>query len=758
MAEKVERLTYKIQFDAESGTSTIRGLDGQIKATMVSTQKLRQEYGNFATQIKATNAEINNLSGGVNGKGGLNGMSAASGSASAAALELGRVVSDAPYGIRGMANNVSQLASQLFFMASQQEIATVATKSDTVVKTTNTTATVAATTATVGFAGALRMMWTALMGPLGILLALQAVIAAADYFFGGMKKAADSTKKLDDGLAKMNSTIAISTAELDVYAKVYKEATVGTQKHTNALKELRTLGFDPATKSIDDFIIKQKELIVLQATSGIYKKQLEDLISAKTKADALILKANTDMALAAERLAAAKESINATGPDEQKANTFYVMQSAMAQSDYADALERTTVLTKQRGDIWLNIDEKAEQYKLTLEEIMALMFAPVKGGGADKRIKEFKQNLLDLSSELASFRDKEMQNADISEEERLRLEYEASRKAVENKRLEYKDKEDARLDAKLKEVNDSKATEDEKARLIEDAYQKYNEAQIQANEDLRSVMLQADTAYYSELAALRKKDTEAAKEESKDLIAALTENNFDYQEFNETQKINAAKNDLNRIREELEGSQLLTDLKVSGLEKELLAEEGNVVKQQEIRNKIAKLNQDQTLYEEDLDRKKAIAKVAIAMQVSDTIAAIAGEGSGIAKGVAVAQTIWNTKQAFMAALGSAPYGPWNIAQATAVGVMGIKNVNDILATKAPNEKASDVSAKNAAMSGGGGGSAFNPNFNIVGASGSNQLAETVAGQIGEPTRAYVVYDDIATAGEIEANAIEASGI
>ena len=54
---------------------------------------------------------------------------------------------------------------------------------------------------------------------------------------------------------------------------------------------------------------------------------------------------------------------------------------------------------------------------------------------------------------------------------------------------------------------------------------------------------------------------------------------------------------------------------------------------------------------------------------------------------------------------------------------------------------------------GGGGSAFNPNFNIVGASGSNQLAETVAVQIGEPTMAYVVYDDIATAGEIEANAI-----
>jgi len=107
----------------------------------------------------------------------------------------------------------------------------------------------------------------------------------------------------------------------------------------------------------------------------------------------------------------------------------------------------------------------------------------------------------------------------------------------------------------------------------------------------------------------------------------------------------------------------------------------------------------------------------------------------------------------MAALGSAPYGPWNIAQAAAVAAMGRKNVADILATKAPNEKSSGVSASAA-----GGGTTFMPDFNIVGASGTNQLASTVAGQLGEPTRAYVVYDDLRTAGEIEANAVTADGI
>jgi hypothetical protein len=59
---------------------------------------------------------------------------------------------------------------------------------------------------------------------------------------------------------------------------------------------------------------------------------------------------------------------------------------------------------------------------------------------------------------------------------------------------------------------------------------------------------------------------------------------------------------------------------------------------------------------------------------------------------------------------------------------------------------------------GAGGTTFQPSFNIVGESGANQLASTVAGQLGEPTRAYVVYDDLRTAGEIDANAVTAAGI
>ena len=694
MAEKVERLTYKIQFDAESGTSTIRGLDGTIKATMVSTQKLRQEYGNFATQIKATNAEINNLSGGANGKGGLNGMSAASGSASAAALELGRVVSDAPYGIRGMANNVSQLASQLFFMASQQEIATVATKSDTVAKTTNTTATVAATTATVGFAGALRMMWTALMGPLGILLALQAVIAAADYFFGGMKKAEDSTKKLNDELSKTSSTVASSTAELEVYAKVYKEADVGTQKHTNALKELKKLGFDPATKAIDDFIIKQKELIVLQATSGVYKKQLEDLVTAKSQSDALIVSANTDMVNAQEKVMEIRKAITAAAEAEisdSAVNAISNLNTRLnsAELAYADALEKVRQLTGQRGNIWLNINDKAEEYKDTIEQILALEVEPVKElKKKEPKTKKLKTEDLDIGDGV--FWTTEDYNY------ARELEFEEQQKQLDSRSDFYAE---ARIEAS------------------------------QANNDLLN-----------------------------DYIKHKEELMF----------LDTAEGSIERFEAEKELSMLRMDLLSNELEHELL-----IIEEKKNANLqyISFMSQIGSIIQGIATKSEALANAGLLVTKGAAIAQVVVEASSsIAQQTAATEAAAALEQRNAAMLGPAIgaaylgqaltrlYGGLGKGIALTKISAGLSIAGIIASTISSWNGKPKGDVGGGGGGGGGGGQSFNPNFNVVGASGSNQLAETVAGQIGEPTRAYVVYDDIATAGEIEANAIEASGI
>lgn len=717
MAE--QKLIYTIEFDTKTGVSQIKGLNNQVIAT--------------ANSAKQLTAEIKNLQGGTDGKGGMQGLTAATGGASAAALELGRVVSDAPYGIRGMANNVSQLASNILFMSQQTD---------------------KATGKTIGFMGALRGIKTALGGPLGVLLLVQAVVAALDFFAGGAKKAEDASndlaKSYEEQANELQSLIRVlndSNLSLEKRAELEQIIIDKVPTVNNANTKTKD-GLEKLTQQVEDYIEQQMIRIEIDqlvsdnadelAEHRERQRVLEAVKSAESQEEQIrIIKENTNILdrLAIEAMGADGKGLIArliSGEGRYGATDLSAGFEAFVNEEGADAVA-----------ILQRIDELTKRLTRIKKE----------NGGGPKSPKEFKQNILDLSSTLEAFRNTEIQNMDITEEERLRLEYEASKKSVENKVAEFQQKEKLRLDDKIKQIQDSKATEDEKARLIADANAKYNASIVQANADKNEVMLQADIAYYSELAALRRRDTEDAKEQTDELIAAIRDSNYEYQEFNAQQKINAATNELDRIKAEEEANTNLTNLKVENLKKEAQQKGKSAADIQEINNEISRLQHDQTLRQEELDRRVAATKLAIANQVANAIINIAGEGSGIAKGVAVAQTIWNTKQGVMAALGAAPYGPWNIAQAAAVAAMGIKNVADIINTKAPNEKSSGVSA-----AGAGGGTTFMPDFNIVGASGQNQLASTIAGQVGEPTRAYVVYDDLRTAGEIEANAVTAAGI
>ena len=51
-----------------------------------------------------------------------------------------------------------------------------------------------------------------------------------------------------------------------------------------------------------------------------------------------------------------------------------------------------------------------------------------------------------------------------------------------------------------------------------------------------------------------------------------------------------------------------------------------------------------------------------------------------------------------------------------------------------------------------------PAFNIVGASGTNQLAEAIGGQTQEPIQAFVVASEVTNAQALERNTIEGATI
>ena len=125
--------------------------------------------------FKELNHELNRM------QQGAQGASAATGAASATVLELGRAVSDSNYGIRGMANNLSQLATNFIYTTKQAGT----------------------------LLGGLKNIGQALMGPLGIILLFQGAIAMLERWSMTTEKTTEEVKGLNDSLGAAASNLRI---------------------------------------------------------------------------------------------------------------------------------------------------------------------------------------------------------------------------------------------------------------------------------------------------------------------------------------------------------------------------------------------------------------------------------------------------------------------------------------------------------------------------------------------------------------------
>lgn len=83
----------------------------------------------------------------------------------------------------------------------------------------------------------------------------------------------------------------------------------------------------------------------------------------------------------------------------------------------------------------------------------------------------------------------------------------------------------------------------------------------------------------------------------------------------------------------------------------------------------------------------------------------------------------------------------------------------ISARKKARQEIQALSNQSVAVGGGTGGAAVSaPAFNVVGATQTSQLAQTIAGAEDKPLRAYVVASDVSTAQELERSTIEGASI
>ena len=137
-----------------------------------------------------------------------------------------------------------------------------------------------------------------------------------------------------------------------------------------------------------------------------------------------------------------------------------------------------------------------------------------------------------------------------------------------------------------------------------------------------------------------------------------------------------------------------------------------------------------------------------------------GKETAAGKAAAVASATINTfssaQKAYDATVGIPYVGPILAPINAGIAIAaGIKNVKSILAVKVPG------GGGGSAPSGGGGGGASTPAapaFNVVGASPTNQLAQTIGNQQQQPIKAYVVSNDVTTAQSLDRNIISSASI
>ncbi len=143
-------------------------------AQQKATSRTAQEFNKYQKRIIEVQGKIDVLSGSTIKNVKVNeDLISNAGLAGATLTEVGRTLSDLPYGIRGVANNLSQLSTLFVTLISKTDSAK----------------------------NAFALLGNQLRGPLGLILAFQAVLAALDYFAGSSKKAEEATDDLSDAIA-----------------------------------------------------------------------------------------------------------------------------------------------------------------------------------------------------------------------------------------------------------------------------------------------------------------------------------------------------------------------------------------------------------------------------------------------------------------------------------------------------------------------------------------------------------------------------
>jgi len=160
---------------------------------------------------------------------------------------------------------------------------------------------------------------------------------------------------------------------------------------------------------------------------------------------------------------------------------------------------------------------------------------------------------------------------------------------------------------------------------------------------------------------------------------------------------------------------------------------------------------------EKLDKLRVKQTLGDAKNTFNQIAQLAGKDSKVGKAMAIASATISGVQGVQNAYSTAQKSPitlgfpaYPLVQAGLAGAIALKNITAIKSVNPSGGGSANVPIPTTASA--------PPAFNVVGASGTNQLASAIGGQSQQPVQAYVVANDVTTSQSMDRNIVEDASI
>jgi hypothetical protein len=348
MATEVNKILLDIEIDSKGVISNLDQVQSKLKGLGVDMDKTGKQFSNF-------------------GKAAKDGASSA-GIAGAAAAELGRTISDLPFGINAVTNNISQLGSMFSLL---------------VVKTGS-------------FSKALGALGKVMKGPAGLLILFQIAVAALEFFSKRNQKA---TKDVLD----FNTSIDAQIEGLDEVSRAFGDLNVSEEKRIDLLEKSKILG-DKVLEAYKQEALTRGEiakLAGLERDAAKAKEELEKNNTKRTEERKKLQKELLDVSKSEERLEQRRNNLRRQGFGEEQIALETANQAAeVAKERRTVEGEIAKIIKNQRLEedaIYKTLQDAQEIRELAQQRLSAEQELTKEKFNLQSKILELEKKSLDAS-------------------------------------------------------------------------------------------------------------------------------------------------------------------------------------------------------------------------------------------------------------------------------------------------------------------------------------------------------------------------